>query len=233
VSGLISGSLPANTVAVLKMMVNSPSGAGSGALAVFAGGGAFGFSGTVWSTPVSWGVGWSALTVTVPAQAAVLGTLGWRLFLPFGTVGLWVDQVVIYQPVPTLLDRIGRIRTASVPISNTLTAAAASQLGDTYLGQHTKAAFKGAWTVSNSAMIAATTSGTHIHPSTLLLDANALVRFDHLVDPDSGNLGRDGQIASVSYDATKRLATVAIDDTRDNFDALLARFGALTTPFIR
>jgi hypothetical protein len=69
---------------------------------------------------------------------------------------------------------------------------------------------------------------TGVHPSKLLTDTGELIRFSDRVDPDTGALGRDGRIASVSYDHSTETATVAIDNERRNFEAMLARLSALS-----
>ena len=71
-------------------------------------------------------------------------------------------------------------------------------------------------------------TGEQVHPSELLRRVGELIRFSHLVDPDTGGQGRDGRIASVSYDPVTETATVAIDNDRTRLDVLLNRYGAIS-----
>ena len=59
----------------------------------------------------------------------------------------------------------------------------------------------------------------------LLRNTGELIQFSHLTDPDTGGLGRYGRIASVALNGPWS-ASVQIDSTVDNLQALLNRFQA-------
>ena len=70
--------------------------------------------------------------------------------------------------------------------------------------------------------------GQGVHPSELLTNTGELIRFAHLIDPDTGGIGRDGRIASVSYDDDKQEATVQIENDEANFDVFVTRWASLS-----
>ena len=74
---------------------------------------------------------------------------------------------------------------------------------------------------------------TPMHPAGLLPHVGRRIRFAHLIDPDSGGLGRDGVIANVRYDDASTTATVQIDNDYTAIDALLARWGVLQGQAVR
>jgi hypothetical protein len=139
----------------------------------------------------------------------------------------WYDDFVIYCAVPTLLDRVGRNRTATLTVSSPLTVNAAKQLGDVFLALRSRTPFKGSWSVTGRGVRSALT-GAPISPAEVLLYSGELVRFSNLVDPDVGGVGRDGIIDTVSYSHDERTASVSIDNTRNDFESLLARLAAVT-----
>ena len=55
------------------------------------------------------------------------------------------------------------------------------------------------------------------------METGELIHFSDRVDPDSGAIGRNGRIASVTYNPATDVATVALDNSRADFDALMAR----------
>lgn len=129
-----------------------------------------------------------------------------------------------------LLTRAGRTRAASLPITAPITTASATALGDAFLSTKSRTPFKGEWKVSPGKALTGFVDGAPRHPSTLLLQTTELVQFRHLIDPDSGAVGRSGIIDTVTYSGNDvESADVAIDNTRSNFEALLSRLAAVTT----
>jgi hypothetical protein len=126
----------------------------------------------------------------------------------------------------TLVDLRGFHRTKALPIATALTSAIANRFGDLWLLEHRKAAFSGRLTVRGNGVRRMIGHGD-VPPHELLLHANELVHFSHRVDPDTGAWGRDGRIASVAYNYDNREAAIAIDDRRDHFETILARYGLL------
>jgi hypothetical protein len=136
------------------------------------------------------------------------------------------DSLTIYEARPTIPDRTGFLRTMILPLSAPATPASATQLADIFLQNHRNAAFKGDAQVRPGGLHFAG-GGTNVHPSTLLTNTGELVRFLDRVDPDTGAEGRDGRIASVTYNHSAETAAVSIDNERRNFEAMLSRLGAL------
>ena len=70
--------------------------------------------------------------------------------------------------------------------------------------------------------------GQPVPPDELLTNTLELIRFAHLIDPDTGGVGRDGRIAAVSgYDPDKDEVTVQIENDEANFDVFVTRWAAL------
>lgn len=131
------------------------------------------------------------------------------------------------SPATTLPDLRGFSRTMILPVQSALTTAAANQIGDVYLANHRTTAFKGSMTVAPRGLRGLGSYGD-VHPSELLIGAGELVRFPGRIDPDTGALGREGRIASVTYNNDTETSTVEIDSERRNFEALLARLAVFT-----
>src|SRR5262249_7655957 len=126
----------------------------------------------------------------------------------------------------TIVDRQGGVSTQTLDTSFKLTTALANQLGDTYLAAHKASPFKGEVVVSAGGA-RRVISGLPYHPAQLLLLTGQLARRGDLIDPDTGAVGRSITIDQVTYRDDQQTATVALDNTRTDFDALLARLGLL------
>ena len=144
-----------------------------------------------------------------------------------GEVQFYVDSFKLEESTGTLIDRRVFTRTRILPVQSALTEDAAEQIGDVFLANHKTTPLKGSLRAQVGG-VRRTQTGETVHPSELLRHTGELIRFGHLIDPDTGGQGRDGRIASVNYDAAAEAATVAIDSDRTAFDALLARAGLLT-----
>jgi hypothetical protein len=126
--------------------------------------------------------------------------------------------------------RQGFHRTFQLSVSSALPSdgVAASQIGDVWLANHRSVPFRGTVRiVGDTARYV--TSGMPVRCEDLLGMTGELMRFNGIVDPDSGAMGRDGRIAGVSYDPVADEASVTVDSSRSAFDALLARHGALSS----
>lgn len=146
-----------------------------------------------------------------------------------GTISWQGKEALISDVGVTLADRRGFRRSRALALSNPLPAdlVAADIIADTWLTDHKTTPFKG--TVSNvgAASIRDARSGAYVPPDRLLLHVGELVRFSHLVDPDTGALGREGRLIGVAYDHGSDSATLTIDNTRASFDALMARLASV------
>jgi hypothetical protein len=59
----------------------------------------------------------------------------------------------------------------------------------------------------------------------MLAQTGELLRFNDLIDPDTGDLGRDGRIVEVTYNHDENSVVVTIDSSRTSFESLLERIG--------
>ncbi len=143
---------------------------------------------------------------------------------PAGT--LWLDSLSLAALTPTLVDRRGFRRTKTIQMSNATTPAEGQQIADIYLQGHMTTPFKGS-AVAVPGSVRRVIGGQPMHPSQLGLHTQELLRLSHLIDPDTGGVGRDGTIAEVSYTHADQKAQVVLDDKRANFDALLSRLAVV------
>lgn len=142
-------------------------------------------------------------------------------------ITVYIDDVYIFESVdPTLAGRWNFQRTTLLPISAKMTTAACIQIADTYLDLHRTSPFKGSLTAQAGGLRDAR-SGDSVHPSRALTMTQELIRFSHIIDPDTGGLGRHGRIATVTYTHSNQQASIDIDSTRKGFEALLSRVGIL------
>jgi hypothetical protein len=140
---------------------------------------------------------------------------------------LWVDSLVLSQSINTSMDRRGFVRTKILPLSFPATQATADQIGATWLADHTKTPFKGSITAHGDTVEELLT-GRKVSVWTLPLYTTELIRLNHRYDPDTAGIGRDGRIAQVDVDVDAITATIALDNTRTNFEAYLERLALVT-----
>jgi hypothetical protein len=130
----------------------------------------------------------------------------------------------------TLPDRRGFNRTmildANVPLPDDLVIAAA--LGDAWLRGHAVTPFKGTIRLTGDRAVRERTSGADVPLEALLLNTSELLHFSDRPHPDTAGWGRDARMTQVSYDVSKNEATVTLDNTRADFQALLARLAVVT-----
>jgi hypothetical protein len=138
-----------------------------------------------------------------------------------------IDDVVIAYSKPTIPDRRGFTRTKRLQVEAMTTTTAASQLGDTFLTSHAVTPLKGSVKIQPGGA-RDYLSGSEIHPSQLLLDVGERIHLSHRIDPDTGAHGRDGDIASVTYDHADQSAQLSIDNQRNRFENLLSRLSVVT-----
>lgn len=146
----------------------------------------------------------------------------------FSSVTWYVDTLALFKAAPTLVDRRGFRRSKVLQVSSPLDTAGVvgAQLGDTYLSNHRTAQFKGTASITGPTTREILT-GKSIPPEQLGMRTGELLRFNDRVDPDTGAVGRDGRISSVKYTLADDKATVTIDNTSQNFEALLARLAVI------
>lgn len=174
----------------------------------------------------AFGTAWQQITVDWSPTATTSAAVASFRFSKNGR-SYYLDDVYVLRPALTIVDRSMFMRTKVLPVGASLTTAVATQIGDTYLTAHKTQPLRGAITAT-SADVRNVLSGKAVHPSHILREVGQLVRLAHRVDPDTGALGRDGQIASVTYTHARREARIELDSDRRNFEALLARFESLS-----
>jgi len=142
-----------------------------------------------------------------------------------GPQTVYFDTFIIRRLVASLVDRRNFARTQQLQVGSTLPSdgAAAAAIGDTWLTQHVSTPFRGTLTATGLQAIRDRLTGLPVPPAQLLMETGELIHFSDRVDPDTGGIGRNGRIASVSYNPATDVATVALDNSRADFDALMAR----------
>lgn len=103
-----------------------------------------------------------------------------------------------------------------------------SFLADTYLSLHRYTPYRGTLQVTGQGGIRTHQGGQGIHPADLLLYTQEKVRLTNRINPDDGSVGRDGTIASVSYDHNTNTANVELDNRTTNFEAFLGRHAVIS-----
>lgn len=144
-----------------------------------------------------------------------------------GNYYLRIDSLALYEVKPTIVDKRGFRKAHTLDSGFTLTSLSAARLADKYLAAHRTTPFRGKGTATGHGAIRDYATGQAISPDTLLLLAGGLMHFDHLTDPDTGNLGRDGRLVRVAYRPETDTASFDIDSSRGDFDRTLQRTGVL------
>jgi hypothetical protein len=138
-----------------------------------------------------------------------------------------VDNVSLLDSVGTLVDRRGFVRTMQISIQSTLTVPLGQQIADVFLATHARTPLKGSIDIQPGGLRRVATD-EEVHPSELLNHPTELIRLAHLVDPDTGAVGRDGIIAAVAYSEETEIASVQLDNDRNSLEALLTRLAIVT-----
>lgn len=162
--------------------------------------------------------------VWTPTASRTTATLRITVASTSGTY--YVDSLVLYRTVSTLVDRRGFQRTKILPVRSALTTDLANQIGDTFLLGHKTTPLKGSLSAQRLG-VRRVLGGAPVHPAHLLKNTQQMLRLSHRIDPDTGGQGRDGRIAAVSWDRDKGEASVAIDNERTNFEAMLERLAVV------
>ena len=184
------------------------------------------FSGNVslYTAKISW-----TPTATVTAANVSLRFSADTLGTWFSDVGgtLKFDNITLSYAATTLIDRRGFIRTKRLQVTAPITSTTAGIIGDAFLATHSTTPLKGDVEIAYGGA-REYTDGNTVHPAQLLLRTGELLHLSHRVDPDTGANGRDGRIASVSYDHSQQVASVSIDSQRSRFESLLERLSVIT-----
>lgn len=179
---------------------------------------------------------------TIPAGTAFDQTITWTpqntyasgvQLVVSGTAGGALHNVTVSNNVlsgggNTLPDLRGFSRAKLLPLSFPTTTVAAQALGDTFLAGHTKTPFKGTVSAKGSNSLLRIVTGEPVPIHLMPLYAGELLRLPDRIDPDTGALGRDGKMAQVDVDLNEDTVTIALDNTRNDFEAFLARLEVVT-----
>jgi hypothetical protein len=142
---------------------------------------------------------------------------------------LYIDDLELLEGA-TILDRhsppLQRVYRLSIGFP--ITEGIARVLGDAFLYLHRNTPLRGTIPIGPGDLF--DTKGNQVHPRELVNEEGELLRFASFIDPDTGDLGRHGAIAAVTYDPATEVAGVTVDNQRDNFQALLERLGAIGGP---
>lgn len=126
-----------------------------------------------------------------------------------------------------LLERQGFNRTASFGASAALTEAAADLVGDLWLAEKRLQPLRGSLKITGGGLRWMSGDGD-VHPSQALLLTGRRVLMGDLIDPDTGGVGRDGVIASVSYEHESQTASIELGTDTKRLETLLSRYAVLT-----
>lgn len=139
--------------------------------------------------------------------------------------GMNLDSFAMSRAEDTLITRRGFLRTKQLQVGVTLPSdgVAAAAIGDLWLQQNSSTPFRGTVTLTGPKALRDRVSGQPVPLKQLLADTGELIHFPDRPDPDTGAVGRNGRIASVSYNPATDTATVAIDSNRADFEALMSR----------
>ncbi|MFN0092891.1 MAG: hypothetical protein ACKVWR_21865 [Acidimicrobiales bacterium] len=155
--------------------------------------------------------------------------IGW-LMVPTAPASdvCYIDTVSVQVVGRSLPDRRQFLRRRVIPVRSGVTQAVAERFADLWLTEHITSPFAASVTVKGQQACRAIPSGAPIPAHLIPLYVGEKLRVSHRVDPDTGALGRDGRIVAASYDHASDTCQITLDDRRDYFDRVLARYGLLT-----
>jgi hypothetical protein len=140
---------------------------------------------------------------------------------------IWFDELSVEEVQATLVEKQGFSRSKVLSAGSNIDLPTASALASAFLQSSSITPFRGSFVAANEGDVTRQPGGELVHPSELLLMTGELIRIPR-INPDTGAWGRDGKIATVTYDAEKQEATVTIDDDRQNLQALIARMAVVS-----
>lgn len=151
----------------------------------------------------------------------------WQNAVAAGNVVLSYDDVDIAQPTATQVDRRGYRRSKVFNIGFPVDPVTARALAQAYVNILARPALKGTIEIPADDLVTSVVGGRPIAVRELGRYIGELINLANLIDPVSGAIGRLGVVAGVQV--RDGAGTVAIDNKRDSFEALLARMG-VTSP---
>lgn len=142
-----------------------------------------------------------------------------------GTQGFYNGRqnLKVQTRAATFADLRGIRRTYQLSVPGIQTTGTLASIGDAWLYERVRARYKGTVTTSGPSSLKQYSSGDPVHPSRLLLAAGELLHLADRIDPNTGQLGRDARIASVTYSHDDESVNVSLDNTRENLQIFLNR----------
>lgn len=170
----------------------------------------------------SWG--FSTYVFVAPVSGTVTATARW------GGTGV-TSFFTLEEEQSTVLNRRNRVRSMVLDASAALPAdgVALTQLADTWLAAHMTTPFKGKQSIQGAHSVRDYLTGDNVAPERLLAMTTDLLHFDDRINPDTGDVGRDGRIVKVSYQPMTDTVQTDVDSTRNDFAVLLNRIGVLAS----
>jgi hypothetical protein len=147
--------------------------------------------------------------------------------LPIGATLVRLDNIAVGRPTATAVDRRNYARskvfTVGFPVDNVMLIG----LTQAYAAINGRSSLKGTLEIPANDLVTSMVGGRPIAVPELGNYVGELVNLANLIDPDTGAVGRLGVVAGVSVRGDA--ATLAIDNRRDSFEALLARMGVASS----
>ena len=138
----------------------------------------------------------------------------------------YIDDVELQVVSTTLPDRRDFPRARTLPIRSAITEEVAQRFGDLWLAEKTRAPFAASINVTGNG-VRRILGGQSVPPWQLGDLIGEKLRVNHRVDPDTGAVGRDGRIVAVTYSVDSGQASITLDERRDAFEKVLAKYQAL------
>jgi hypothetical protein len=139
---------------------------------------------------------------------------------------LWIDGIVVEEVQASAPERNGYHNTKVLQANSNIDLATAEALANAFLASTSVSPFRGQFVAAKVGDVHRLPGHEPVHPSELMLAGGELIRIPR-INPDTGDLGRDGKIATITYDPDKEDAVIVIDDDRNNFQALMNRMAAV------
>jgi hypothetical protein len=130
--------------------------------------------------------------------------------------------------ITNVLDRRGRTRTKELQVPVPTDTATMTSLADAWLLRYARTPLKGTLTIRGRALRELATAAG-IPAAYVGNRVGELVLVSNIDDLDTGDRGRVAITVGASYAEDEDAATLAIDNTRDDLDALLARMAVVAS----
>lgn len=172
------------------------------------------------------GAAFSTMQATVTMDASTQIVITGVSYAPSSATQMWIDTFSLALGDASIPTRRGFTRTKQLEIQAALPTDlnVANTIGDVWLPNHKTTPFKGSYTAYGRGTVRDARTGQTIDPALLLLNTDELLRFSDRPDPDTGNWGRSGRMTQVRWTEATDTVEITLDNSRQNFEAFLARF---------